>query len=149
MTMPAPPPRKSHTLRWILITSGVVLVLCCGGGIIGGVFLFHGLSKATGPVRDTADEFVTDLQNGDTSSAYQLLCSGTRSAFTPAAFAQGVAGQPRISGHEIDGVNVISSNGRSSATVMVKLTTASGFVDQHAFPLVKEGGRWKVCGQPY
>jgi Domain of unknown function (DUF4878) len=146
---PAPPPAKSHTLRTVLIVVGVVLVLCCGGGIIGGVFLFHGLSKATAPAEDAADEFVTDLQNGDTAGAYQLLCSGTQGAFTPAAFAQGVAAQPTISSHEMDGVNVVTSNGHSSATVTVKLTTGSGFVDEHAFPLVKEGGRWKVCGQPY
>jgi hypothetical protein len=146
---PAPPPRASHTVRNVLITVGVVLVLCCGGGVIGGVFLFHGLSKATAPARDATDEFVTDLQNGDTSGAYQLLCAGTRSAFTPAAFAQGVAAQPKISGHQMDGVNVVTSNGHTSATVTVQLTTTGGFVDEHAFPLVKEGGRWKVCGQPY
>jgi hypothetical protein len=146
---PAPPPRNSHTLRTVLIVVGVVLVLCCGGGIVGGVFLFHGLSKATAPAKDATDEFVTDLQNGDTAGAYQLLCSDTRSAFPPAAFALGVAGQPKITSHEMGGVNVVSGNGHSSATVTVSLTTDSGFVDQHAFPLVKEDGRWKVCGQPY
>lgn len=146
---PAPPPRASHTVRNVLITVGVVLVLCCGGGVIGGVFLFHGLSKATAPAKNATDEFVTDLQNGDMAGAYQLLCSGTRSAFSPEAFAQGVAGQPRITSHEMAGVSVFTSNGHTTATVQVRLTMASGFVDQHAFPLVKEGGRWKVCGRPY
>jgi hypothetical protein len=147
--MPPPVPKKSHTLRTVLIVVGIVLVLCCGGAVVGGVFLFHGLSKTTAPPRAAADKFITDLENGDTSAAYDLLCAGTRSAFTEDAFTQGVAGQPKISSHSIKGVDVVTSAGHTSATVEADLTTGTGFVDHHQFPLVKEDGSWKVCGQPY
>jgi hypothetical protein len=107
------------------------------------------VSKATGPARDAADQFVTDLQNGDTSGAYDLLCSGTRGAFSPDDFAQGVAGQPKIVSHRLNGVRVSSGSGPTTAVVTMKLTMQSGFVDQHNFPLLKEDGNWKVCGGPY
>lgn len=146
---PPPPPRKSHTLRIVLIVVSVVLVVCCGGGIIGGIFVFRGVVKATGPARDAADQFVTDLQNGDTTGAYDLLCDSTRGAFTPDQFAEGVNGQPKIVSHKLARVNVTSGTGGSRAVVTMKLTMQNGFVDQHTFPLVKEDGRWKVCGGPY
>jgi hypothetical protein len=146
---PPPPPRKSNTLAIVLITVGVAVVLCCGGGVVGGIFLYRGVAKATGPVRDVADRFVTDLQNGDTAGAYDLLCDGTREAFTPDAFARGVTSQPRIVGHEFAGINVTSSGNGTTAVVRMKLTMQSGFVDRHSFPMVKEDGDWKVCGGPY
>lgn len=146
---PAPPPKKSNTLRIVLIVVGAVLVVCCAGGIVGGVFLFRGVVKATGPARDATDQFVTDLQQGDTAGAYALLCDSTRAAFTPDRFAQGVASQPKIVSHKTGGVNVTSGSGGSTAVVTMKLTLQTGFVDEHTFPLVKEDGQWKVCGAPY
>jgi hypothetical protein len=146
---PPPPPKKSNTLRIVLIVVGAVLVVCCGGGIIGGVFLFRGVSKATAPARDTADQFVSDLQNGDTTGAYALLCDATRKTFPPEDFASGVTGGARIVSHQFAGVNVSSGTGGTRAIVTMKLTMQNGFVDQHAFPLLKEDGRWKVCGAPY
>jgi hypothetical protein len=143
------PPPKSHTLRTVLIIVGAVLVLCCGGGVIGAFHLFHAVSKATTPPRDATDEFVTDLENGNNTAAYGMLCSDTQSAFTLSAFATGVTGQPKIVRHKIGGVNVVNTAGHSTAVVEADLTTDSGFVDQHSFPLVKEGGRWRVCGRPY
>ena len=82
-------------------------------------------------------------------AAYGLLCSDTRGRYTRDGFAQGVAKQPKIRGHKVNGVNVSSVNGRTSATVTMGLTLDSGFTDRHEFMLVKEDGAWKVCGQPY
>jgi len=146
---PAPPPRQSHTLRTVLIVVGAVLVVCCAGGIVGGVYLFRGVMKATGPVRDAADTFVTDLEKGNTVGAYDLLCANTRRTFSPDQFARGVEGQQKIVSHKLAGVNVTSGTGGSTAVVTMKLTTQNGFVDQHTFPMVKEDGAWKVCGAPY
>ena len=74
---PPPPQGKGKTLRTVLIVVGVVLVLCCGGAVIGGVFLFRNVAEATGPARHVADEFVTDLQTGNVTAAYDLLCADT------------------------------------------------------------------------
>jgi Domain of unknown function (DUF4878) len=148
-TPPPPPPPKSNTLRTVLIIVGVVLALCCVGGVIGGVFLFKGVKTAVGPVQDAADEFVGDLERGDTTAAYDLLCQDTRNAFPRIQFAQGVSTQPMIKSHHIDGASIRNFNGKTTATVTASLTMATGFVDQHTFPMVKENDRWKVCGNPY
>ncbi|MFC4149839.1 DUF4878 domain-containing protein [Micromonospora mangrovi] len=151
MTHPyqVPPPPKRHTLRTVLIVTGVVAVLCCGGAGIGGFFLFKGVKGATDPAQQAAESFVSDLEAGDADAAYDLLCSGTRGQYARDAFGQGIAKQPKIRSHEVDGVNVSNVNGRTSATVNMALTLDSGFTDQHVFRLVKEDGAWKVCGQPY
>jgi hypothetical protein len=146
---PAPKPGNSRTLRTVLIVVGVVLLLCCGGAIVGGVFLFRGVSHAVGPARDAADEFMTDPQTGDLPGAYDRLCADTRSRFTRDVFVDGAAVQPKIKSHRIVGVNVSNYNGKSSATVTAELTLDTGFVDRHAFTLVNEDGTWKVCGRPY
>lgn len=146
---PSPPPQKSNTLRTVLIVVGSVLVLCCIGGVVGGVFLLKGVKTAVGPVQDAADEFVTDLEKDDTTAAYALLCQHTRSAFSPTTFAEGVSSQSKISSHKIDGAMIRNVNGSTSATVTASLTMSTGFVDQHTFTLVKEDGGWKVCGSPY
>ncbi|MEV1145120.1 hypothetical protein [Micromonospora sp. NPDC049799] len=151
MTHPyeVPPPPKRRTLRTVLIVVGVVVVLCCGGAGVGGFFLFKGVKGATDPARQAAESFVSDLEAGDAAKAYGQLCSDTRGRFTRDAFVEGVARQPKVRSHEVNGVNVSSYNGRTSARVSMALVLDSGFTDQHVFPLVKEDGAWKVCGQPY
>ncbi|GAA2358542.1 hypothetical protein [Dactylosporangium salmoneum] len=143
----APPPKK--TWRVVLIVVGAVLVLCCGGLGVGGYFLFKGVKEATGPALDAANQFVVNLEHGDTDAAYEQLCAGTRTAYTKDAFADGVAKQPKITAHKTTGVNVASINGRTTATATMTLTLDSGFSEQHAFPMLKESGDWKICGRPY
>ncbi len=147
--MPPPPPPKSKTLRTVLIVVGSILVLCCIGAVVGGIFLVKGVQTAVGPVQDAAGEFVTDLEEGDTTAAYALLCQETRSAFPPATFAAGVGSQAKISSHKIDGAMIRNVNGSTSATVTATLTMSTGFVDHHTFTLVNQDGGWKVCGSPY
>jgi hypothetical protein len=153
MTMPPPypppQPRKSHTLRTVLIVVGSVLALCCVGAVVGGYFLFRGVQEAVGPVRDSTDRFLRALEAGDTTTAYSMLCADTRQSLTTDAFTQGVNGQPKVRAHEVTGVNISNFNGRVSGTVRARLTLDNGFEDQHEFRLVKEGGQWKVCGHPY
>ncbi|GGQ86663.1 hypothetical protein GCM10010166_66010 [Couchioplanes caeruleus subsp. azureus] len=124
-------------------------MLCCAGGVTGGYFFYRGIQQATGPAREATDEFVADLEARNADAAYGRLCASTRSKFTRNAFIQGLSGQPKINSHEIVGVNVSNVNGRVSATVTAKLTLETGFVDQHTFTLVKEDGRWRMCGQPF
>ncbi|MET7879216.1 DUF4878 domain-containing protein [Micromonospora profundi] len=144
-----PPPPKRRTLRTVLIVVGVVVVLCCAGVGTGGFFLFKGIKAATDPARQAAESFVSELEAGDAAAAYELLCSDTRRNFTKDTFVQGVARQPQIQSHKVNGVNVSTVNGRTSGTVNMALKLDSGFTDRRAIPLVKEDGTWKVCGQPY
>ncbi|MBB3101584.1 hypothetical protein FHR83_009313 [Actinoplanes campanulatus] len=132
----------------MVIIVGVVVVLCTCV-VAGGYFFVSGIQEATGPARQAAEEFVADLESGNSDAAYGRLCADTTSDFTREAFVQGLSGQPAIRSHEIVGVNVSNVNGRVSATVTANLTLDSGFVDRPTFPLVQEDGQWKVCGQPF
>ncbi|HEX6497905.1 MAG TPA: hypothetical protein VF054_02620 [Micromonosporaceae bacterium] len=145
---PLPPPvrRTGLSRRTVSILVVVAVALVCGGG---GVLLYRTAQRAVGPARQTTVEFITDLQAGNATAAYDRLCNGTRTRISRAAFIQGVAAQPRIRSYKIEQVKVSDINGKVSATVAANLTLDSGFVDQHTFPLVKEGGQWRVCGQPY
>ncbi|GAA0731148.1 transposase [Dactylosporangium roseum] len=55
--------------------------------------------------------------------------------------------RPKISSHKVRGVNVTNYNGRTTATVNMRLTLDSGFTDQYAFPLVQEDGAWCVVSR--
>ncbi|MFC5003102.1 DUF4878 domain-containing protein [Dactylosporangium cerinum] len=143
------PPRRQRPWKTILITLGIVLVLCCGGAIFGGYRLFKSVENATEPARTAAETFVTNLENGDVDAAYGLLCKPTQAKFTLDAFKDGVSKQPKIQSHTFGGVNVMNYNGKVSATVALVLTADTGFTERHVFPLVKEDDQWRVCGQPY
>jgi hypothetical protein len=146
---PQQPVRRSHTLRNVLIIVGVVVVLCCGGGITAGVWLFNrGLSDLK-PAEDTTNAFVSDLESDRYSAAYGLLCASARADFTLDRFSQGVQSQPHIRGHRGIRAYVNDFNGHLSATVTEELTEDNGFVQTHTFPLLKEDGAWRVCGRPY
>jgi hypothetical protein len=132
----------------VLIIVAVVLALCCCGGLVGGFFIKKA-ADAIGPARSAASDFVGDLEEGDASSAYDRLCGDTRSRFSREQFAQGLTAQPKITGHEIVGINVMNRNGKSTATVTARLTDRNGFNNSHVFELAKEDGDWKVCGDPY
>jgi Domain of unknown function (DUF4878) len=146
---PVPPQQRSHTVRTILIIVGIVLVLCCGGAIAGGVVLFKSVQSATGPARDTVDTFLNQLAAGETDAAYENLCAAAREQFTAEQFAQIVNGRPKITQHSIVGTNVVNSNGQVSASVNAEIRYADGSTDTHLFRLRKESGTWRVCGQPY
>jgi Domain of unknown function (DUF4878) len=146
---PAPPPKRSHTLRNVLIIVGVVVVLCCGGAVTAGVVLVNKGLGALKPAQDATNAFVTALESGDYPGAYGRLCASTQADFTLDQFSQCVRSQPQIRSHRIVGAYINSVNGHTNATVTEELTQDSGFVQTHTFLLVKEGGAWKVCGRPY
>jgi hypothetical protein len=150
MTHPAPhPQRRTRTTRAVLIIVGIVLVVCCGGAIAGGFVLLKSVQNATQPARDSVDTFLNHLEAGEIDAAYEDLCTRTRGQFTAEQFAQIINNRPKIVHHSIIGTNVMNSNGRVSASVNAKIQYVDGSSDTHLFQLAKEGGAWRVCGQPY
>jgi hypothetical protein len=145
----APEKKKSNTLRTVLIIGGIVAILCCGGLAAGGIWLASTVKNSIGPARDKAVAFVQDLESDDASGAYDQLCPATQARFPREVFIAGVGAQPKIVSHSVNGMNVNSTNGLTTATVDMGLTQEGGFVDQHTFRLVKENGTWYVCGNPY
>jgi hypothetical protein len=117
------PPRRSNTTKIVLLI--------------------------VGSARQTGATFLADLKNNDYDAAYALLCANVQDALTPDKFREGVQARGQIVDYDITGVQVFNRNGRTGATVTASLQYDRGFADTHIFPLVKEGGGWRVCGEPY
>lgn len=138
--------RNRKTNVWLIV--GVTLAVCClGGGTLAYFFGIRPLTGATGPARQAADAFITDLEDSP-PTAYGALCAATQRAFTQDRFVENVNSR-RPTAHEIVGVSTFNSSGHVTVTVVASMSYTNGLIDRHAFPLLKEGGMWKVCGQPY
>jgi hypothetical protein len=147
--VPQPPPKRGNTTKIVLIVVGVVLLLCCGGAAVGGFALYRGVSQATGPVLASTNAFLGHLEAGENDAAYDGLCTSTRARFTRAQFDQIIAGRPRLTRHTVTGVNVSTVNGTATGVVNATIGYSDGSSDNHQFELTKNGGAWKVCGDPY
>jgi len=141
----APPPvRRRPWVAW-LIVAGVVVLLCCGGGVIWGIHVFRGAITEVASVNSSAKSFFGGLVDG--SDVYGQLCTDAKTAITKQQFeAQRAARPPQ--GYDITNTNVNNVNGRTSATVTVRLRFDAG-EESHVVPMANEGGTWRVCGRPY
>jgi hypothetical protein len=146
MTYPEPPPPRRRPWKKILLVVAIVLVLCCGGGGFG---IYRVLKSASAPVRDAANGFVDDLTADRIDAAYGSLCSSTKQKFSSAQFADHVRGQRKITKHSTIGFSVNKTAGRDTGSVTMRLTHSDGSTEEHMFGLVKEGGDYHVCGDPY
>lgn len=78
-------------------------------------------------------------------AAYGQLCEQVRDRMTQEEFARTQASQPKLLGYEIIGVNVTSVNGHVGGSTTVRLAQENGAEIIQIFPMVKEGGDWRVC----
>ena len=101
-----------------------------------------------GPVRDTTNAFVDDLQNTRFADAYGRLCTTLRSLLTLDQFTQEVRAEPAIHDHQLKSVHVASVDGQTTAQVGTQLTRDGGTVDTETFALTKQGGDWTMCSKP-
>ncbi len=145
--MTQPPPKRRSQLKIVLIVLGVLLVTCCAVAIPTGIYVVNKANDAIGPVRESANEFLGDIQAARYTSAYGRLCTDARSDLSVADFERGASAR-RLTGYEIVGVHVSNVNGRVTGTVTARLTYEA-FNEQHVIPMVSEDGAWKVCGRPY
>jgi F0F1-type ATP synthase membrane subunit c/vacuolar-type H+-ATPase subunit K len=138
-------PRRRSGGRIALIVAGIVVaVLCvCGGGF--GFLMYKTISAASEAPRAATHAFVADLAAGNTTAAYDKLCTRSRGRYSPSQFADAVAGQPRPTKAKITGFSVSGD----TAEIQTTLTLADGASRGQEFRLAKEGGAWKVCGSPY
>jgi hypothetical protein len=143
------PARPRRPLRTGLLVGAVVLLLCCVGAAGLGAWNVQAVRRATGPVRESVDGFLREVSAGDTAAAYGRLCADTRSRWSQLGFTQWLRTPPRIDGHEILKVSVATERGRPRGSVRVRLTRAGAPVEERDVPVVAEGDRWRVCGDPY
>lgn len=143
------PARPRRPVRAGLLFAALAVALCCVGVAGLGAWNVQVVGQASGPVRDTADGFFRELTAGDTGGAYGRLCADARSRWSPIGFAQWVRTPPRVTGYEIVNVSVATSGGRPRGTVRIRLTRVGGAEEERKLPVVKEDGRWRICGDPF
>jgi hypothetical protein len=147
MTYPPPqPPRKRFPWKTVIIVAVVLVLLCCGGG---GYGIYRVFVAGSAPVRDSANAFVDDLQAGRIDAAYNSLCSSTKQEFSREKFDGYLATVQKITGHSVTGFSLNTTNGKKTGQVTMKLTYFDGSTGTHVFELVEEGGKYRVCGDPY
>ena len=137
------PPKKSK--RTLFIVLGVVLAICCSGGVLGGFFLFRVVQEATGPARSTAQTYAEAIVDRNNPPAYGQLCPRERDRVSEADFTRQQSSQPEFTGYEITGLNVSNNNGRVSGSTTIRFTPAVGTNVTQSFPMVKEDGEWRIC----
>ena len=133
-------------MKIVLIVVGIVVVLCCCGGGVGAYLFFDDRTKGA---REATSAFLSDLESGDLAAAYGRLCDGTKARYEQSSFEATVNKRKQVS-HDLHWGGAYSNDdGLETATITVDVTYSTGAKDAHAFPLRKEAGTWKVCGNPY
>jgi hypothetical protein len=135
-------------VRRALLLAGVALLVCCVGAAGLGAWNLQSVRRAAGPARDIADGFLKDLSAGDTGGAYDRLCTGTRQRWNRAEFARRVSASPRIVRYEVGDVDVDTQDGQLRGVVTVELSLDSGAVNRRELTVVRDRGKWQVCGDP-
>ncbi|MDO3705711.1 hypothetical protein Q3W71_28985 [Micromonospora sp. C28SCA-DRY-2] len=143
------PARRRRPLRAGLVFAGMGVALCCVGVAGLGAWNVQVVTRASGPVRETADEFLRQVTAGDTDGAYERLCADARTRWSEIGFTSWVRTPPVVSDYEIVDVSVATRRGRPHGTVSVKLTRDSGATEERTLSVVNEDGGWRVCGDPY
>jgi hypothetical protein len=144
--------RRWSTTRIVLTVVGAVLAACCVAGSAVGYLLYRGVESAReepGPAREAVNTFAGHVEAGRYDAAYDGLCAATRDDFTLERFTEIAGARPRLTGHRVTSADVVAIGDNGSGGVTADLTYADGGSTSHRFPMAKEGGDWKVCGQPY
>ncbi|WFF04342.1 hypothetical protein [Micromonospora sp. WMMD964] len=136
-------------MRAGLAFAGFGVALCCVGVAGLAAWNLQTVRQAAGPIRDTADGFLNEVTLGDSDRAYQRLCEDARSRWSAIGFTSWVRTPPMVTDYEITDVSVTTRSGRPQGTVTVKVTRSGGLSEERRLPVVREGGDWRVCGDPF
>ncbi|WP_203660643.1 Rv0361 family membrane protein [Actinocatenispora rupis] len=143
----AAPPRERNPRIWIGVIVLCAVVLLCGGGGIAGFIGFT--VYETNQVSDTADRFLTALQDQRFAAAYQMQCRQARAEQTQQEFVDELSREPKLDSHTLDAPEALQS-GSSAYVVPAQLRFADGQDKTERIVVVSEaaasGGSLKVCG---
>ena len=140
----AAPVRKPRRSRWLTVGLPLGVVLLLGGCSALTVFAVLAAKDSLGPAQDAAGEYATALVEQRWEDAHALLCEPSRSEIS-ADDLEELYRDPALSGYRVEGVNVRSSNGRTTGDVTLAFETESGLADRTFLPLVKVGEEWQPC----
>lgn len=142
-------PRPRRWLRAVLLSLGVVVLLCAVGAAGLGLWSYQSVRAAYAPAQAAAEQFLTRLVDGDAAGAYALLCATTRQRWPQPEFTR-LAAAPPLVRYVVRDVQVTSRGGRPRAAVTVGLIRQSGGQEVRVMPVVRDtDSAWRVCGDPF
>ena len=141
---PGLPPRRRHS-SWLVVGLPVAGGLLLLGGFATVVVLFvRAVGGEVGPAGGAGERYARALVDGRWDDAHAGLCAEVQADVTPDELAAHYT-DPDVTGYGLDGVDVRSSGGRTSAQVTVTLRYADGLQDHLVLPLTDEDGSWRPC----
>jgi|GEM_PF-1568059 hypothetical protein len=142
--------RRPQRVRGLLSLAAAGVFVCCVGAAGLGAWNYQHVRQSSGAARESAEAFLRDVVAGDPDGAYDRLCADTRQRWSRDDFVRRLAVPPTITRYDIEDVQVASDQeGQLRGTVVATLTRRSGAVDRREMPMVKDGDRWRVCGDPF
>ena len=138
----APAPRRRRS-RWLTIglPIGVLALVAIGVAVWFGV---RGFLGTLGPAQQAAEDYATALVDGRWADAQAQLCDDDRSTVTAEALAQQYSASD-LTGYRLEGINVVSSNGRTSGEARLVFETPGGLDTTTVLPLEEDGDTWRPC----
>ena len=131
--------------RWLTVglpvAGGLLLLGGCGAAI---VFFVSTVGGEIGPARGAGESYARALVEERWDDAHAGLCAEVQADVTPDELAAHYT-DPDVTEYGLDGVDVRSSNGRTSAEVAITLVYADGLRDHLVLPLADEDGSWRPC----
>jgi hypothetical protein len=145
-------PRTGSSSKTVWIVLGIVgglLLLVCGGCIIGGFFIWKSplgqkVQAATG-AQLAAQDFFQRLGSGNVETAYNATSKGFQSRQSLAQFRAFVDRNPGLKSAQNPTFQVdANSMTETSSKFQVIIPTTSGATLNGTLRMIKEGDQWKV-----
>lgn len=133
---PAPPSSSGGGRRGLLI-AGIVAVLAALG--VGAFFLFSGSDASASTPADAARALLEAGKTNDVNAARGVLCAQDNAL----GLVSQLSANGRVTSYSI-GKTVQQNPNRATVTVTVT-TSRDNTPHTEPLPVVKEGGKWKVC----
>jgi hypothetical protein len=140
----APPTDRNRRGLWLgLGIGGLVLALCCVGGIVGFVLLTVSASRQ---VEQQAVQVVGDylgaLQDRDYQAAYALLCPEVTNNLTEERFARQEEARPHITTYQVEKAEV-----SNAIVVPARVGYETGASETRRYELSQDFGQeLRICG---
>jgi hypothetical protein len=141
-----PPTERDRKRLWLGLGIGAaLLVVCCGGGVVGlGALVVNRTDALRTEASRVVTEYLSDLSGEHYDSAYRLLCGSLRGAMTESQFADRQDSGPRVARFAITSTTISGAE----VVVGVAVTGDDGTSRYRTLTLVEEGDppALHVCG---
>jgi hypothetical protein len=141
---PAPPTDRSNRNLWIgLGVGGALLLVCCVGGVLGfGLLVAGGNRIVESEAKAVVQDYLDSQRKGDYNRAYTLLCRDIINRLSEGQFEERVSAE-RVLEFSVGDVRITNRDIVVDASVRRESGTQT-----EGYPVVQEGGVFKVCASP-